>query len=83
MIVIDHYKIDVKFERQIKDINPSLKIMVIDDTYQKHYCDILLNHNIYAKKKNYKKLVPKNCKFYTRIELPSRVKPLEFRALNL
>ncbi|MDC0933409.1 UDP-2,4-diacetamido-2,4,6-trideoxy-beta-L-altropyranose hydrolase [Arcobacteraceae bacterium] len=62
MIVIDHYKIDATFEKQIKCINPSLKIMVIDDTYQKHYCDILLNHNIYAKRKNYKKLVPKKCK---------------------
>jgi len=33
--------------------------MVLDDTYKAHHCDILLNHNIYAKKKHYKDLVPK------------------------
>jgi UDP-2,4-diacetamido-2,4,6-trideoxy-beta-L-altropyranose hydrolase len=36
--------------------------MVLDDIYEKHYCDILLNHNIYAKKQKYKDLVPKKCK---------------------
>ncbi len=35
--------------------------MALDDTYEKHYCDILLNHNIYAKAEKYKDLVPKWC----------------------
>lgn len=35
--------------------------MSFDDTYEKHYCDILLNHNISADKKKYKDLVPKSC----------------------
>ena len=61
MIVIDHYKIDYDFEKKLKNENPNLKIFVFDDTYEKHYSDILLNHNISANKKKYKNLVPKNC----------------------
>ena len=61
MIVIDHYGIDYNFEKQLKDHNPSLIIMSLDDTYERHYCDILLNHNISADSKKYTDLVPKNC----------------------
>lgn len=61
MIVIDHYGIDYNFEKQLKTQNSSLKILSFDDTYEKHYCDILLNHNISADKKKYKGLVPKHC----------------------
>jgi len=32
-----------------------------DDVYEKHYCDILLNHNIYADAGKYKDLVPDFC----------------------
>ncbi len=35
--------------------------MALDDTYEKHYCDTLLNHNIYAKTEKYKDLIPKWC----------------------
>ena len=61
MIIIDHYGIDYNFEKQLKIQNSSLKILSLDDTYEKHYCDIILNHNISAKKEKYKSLVPKNC----------------------
>ena len=61
MLIIDHYEIDYNFEKELKTKNPKLKIMVLDDTYERHYCDILLNHNIYAKAKKYKDLVPKWC----------------------
>lgn len=61
MIVIDHYGIDYNFEEQLKIKNPTLKIMVLDDTYEKHYCNILLNHNIYGDETKYKKLVPQDC----------------------
>ncbi|RXJ77273.1 UDP-2,4-diacetamido-2,4,6-trideoxy-beta-L-altropyranose hydrolase [Arcobacter sp. F155] len=62
MIVIDHYGIDFSFEKKLKKANPSLKIFVLDDTYERHYCDTLLNHNISADKKRYKGLVPNSCK---------------------
>jgi len=61
LVIIDHYGIDYKFEKKLKKLNPKLKILSFDDTYEKHHCDILLNHNIYADKKKYKSLVPKEC----------------------
>ncbi|MDQ1244586.1 MAG: UDP-2,4-diacetamido-2,4,6-trideoxy-beta-L-altropyranose hydrolase, partial [Campylobacterota bacterium] len=61
MIVIDHYGIDYEFEKKLKTNNSKLKILSLDDTYKKHHCDILLNHNISADKKKYKDLVPKSC----------------------
>jgi len=61
LLIIDHYEIDYSFEKKLKEKIPSLKILSFDDTYEKHYCDILLNHNIYADKKKYKDLVPKKC----------------------
>ena len=61
MIVIDHYGIDCIFEKKLKDENPNLKIFVFDDTYEKHHCDILLNHNISGNIKKYNNLVPQNC----------------------
>jgi len=61
MIVIDHYGIDYKYEKLLKENNPNLKVMVLDDTYEKHHCDILLNHNISADIKRYKGLVPSWC----------------------
>ena len=61
MLVIDHYGIDDKYEKKLKTLNPKLTIMVLDDIYKKHYCDILLNHNISANKSRYKDLVPDHC----------------------
>jgi len=61
ILVFDNYNINNKFEKYIKD-KTKVKILSFDDTYQKHYCDILLNHNIGANKKRYKNLVPKRCK---------------------
>ncbi len=60
LLVIDSYDIDSEFEKYIKE-NSKIKILSFDDTYEKHHCDILLNHNISADKKKYKSLVPKNC----------------------
>lgn len=61
LIVIDCYAIDAEYEKELKIQNPTLKILSLDDTYEKHHCDILLNHNIYADAKKYKNLVPKSC----------------------
>lgn len=61
MIIIDHYGMDYEFEKRLKELNPNLKIFVFDDTYEKHHCDILLNHNISGDKNRYKNLVPKDC----------------------
>lgn len=61
MIVIDHYGIDHNFEKKLKENNNNLKIFAFDDTYNKHYCDILLNPNIYGDLNRYKNLVINSC----------------------
>ena len=61
LVVIDSYDIDYSYEKQLKTQNPKLKLLTFDDTYEKHYCDILLNHNINADGKKYKGLVPEYC----------------------
>jgi len=60
MIIIDHYGIDYRYEKLLKE-KTGVKIFVLDDTYEKHHCDILLNHNIGADKTRYKGLVPEEC----------------------
>ncbi|WNZ00083.1 UDP-2 [Sulfurospirillum sp. 'SP'] len=60
LLVIDHYNIDIAYERAIKEAT-QVEILSFDDTYQPHHCDILLNHNISANKKRYKDLVPPSC----------------------
>jgi len=60
-LIIDSYDINYQYEKIIK-AETMVKILSFDDTYQKHECDILLNHNISANKKEYLPLVPKKCK---------------------
>jgi UDP-2,4-diacetamido-2,4,6-trideoxy-beta-L-altropyranose hydrolase len=59
-IVFDHYGIDVAFEKKVKEVS-GVSILSFDDTYVKHHCDILLNHNISADKEQYRGLVPEQC----------------------
>jgi UDP-2,4-diacetamido-2,4,6-trideoxy-beta-L-altropyranose hydrolase len=59
-VIFDHYGIDDKFEKIVKE-RTGVQILSFDDTYEKHYCDILLNHNIYANAEKYKGLVPEFC----------------------
>lgn len=61
MVVFDSYNIDYDYEKYIKQTN-NVKILSFDDTYENHYCDILLNHNISGDKNKYKGKVPKFCK---------------------
>ena len=60
MIIIDHYGIDHNYEKALKEIT-GITIFVLDDTYEKHYCDILLNHNVSADESRYSENVPENC----------------------
>lgn len=60
VVVFDHYGIDAAYEKQIKE-QTGVTILILDDTYQAHHCDILFNPNIYAKSERYTSLVPKHC----------------------
>lgn len=59
-LVVDNYEIKYEQEKEIKK-QTNIKLVCLDDTYEKHYCDILINHNISADEKKYKNLVPKTC----------------------
>lgn len=56
-VVIDHYDINYNDEFKIKE-QTGCEIFVLDDLYKRHYCNILLNHNIYAKAYKYRDKVP-------------------------
>lgn len=56
-VIFDHYGIDAMYEKKIKE-STSITIVSLDDTYQKHCCDILINPNIYAQEERYHHLVP-------------------------
>lgn len=60
LLVIDHYGIDAVYEQTVKEAT-GVKILSLDDTYEKHHCDILLNPNLYADVKRYEGLVPNGC----------------------
>lgn len=60
LVVIDNYQIDYKYEQILKE-KTDVEILAFDDTYEKHYCDILLNHNLSADESRYKGLVPDTC----------------------
>ncbi len=59
-VVFDHYGIDEHFEKQVKE-ESGAEIIALDDTYERHHCDILLNHNLYADPAKYATLVPDHC----------------------
>jgi len=60
LLVIDHYRIKYEQEKYLKE-KTGVKIFAVDDTYEKHNCDILLNHNISANPKKYKTKIPPYC----------------------
>jgi UDP-2,4-diacetamido-2,4,6-trideoxy-beta-L-altropyranose hydrolase len=62
-VVFDHYGIDAVFEKKIKEAT-GVTILSFDDTYEAHYCDILLNHNISADLTRYRGLVPEQCELH-------------------
>lgn len=60
-IIIDHYAIDITWERSIRKHIPN--VMVIDDIADRqHDCDILLDQNFYqSAESRYLNLVPSHC----------------------
>lgn len=61
LLVIDHYGVSAADEKLIKE-QTSVQILSFDDNYKGHFCDYLLNVNIYAQPPKYVNLVPKGCK---------------------
>lgn len=60
MVIFDHYGIHADYEKFIKE-QTGITVFSLDDTYEPHHCDILLNHNISANANRYAGLVPSHC----------------------
>jgi UDP-2,4-diacetamido-2,4,6-trideoxy-beta-L-altropyranose hydrolase len=46
-IIVDHYALDSHWHHKINDNNKNIKILVINDLFDKsHHCDLFLNQNI-------------------------------------
>ena len=60
-IIVDHYDLDIEWEKQIKKYVE--KLIVIDDLANRnHVCDLLLDQNLYENMEDrYSDLVPANC----------------------
>ncbi len=63
-LIIDSYDINYVFEEQLKIKNPNLKILSFDDMIKPHCADIVINHGIQAKEKEYKKILSKDTKLF-------------------
>lgn len=63
LVFIDHYGFTPKDEKAIKE-HTSAKICCFDDTYEPHFCDFVLNVNLYADAKKYQNLLPAQCEVF-------------------
>jgi len=59
-VIVDNYNFTFEHEKRFKKLFPNIKLTVFDDTYEKHFCDEIVNCNLYAKKEKYK--IPSFCK---------------------
>jgi len=51
-LIIDNYQISYQDEKKLKN-TLNIKLSVFDDTYERHYCDEILNHNVSADRHKY------------------------------
>jgi len=51
-LIIDNYQVSYEDEKKLKD-TLNIKLSVFDDTYERHYCDEILNHNVSADRQKY------------------------------
>ena len=52
-IIVDNYNFTCEDEKRFKALFPDIKLILFDDTYEKHCCDEIINHNLGAKKEKY------------------------------
>ncbi|WP_457564436.1 UDP-2,4-diacetamido-2,4,6-trideoxy-beta-L-altropyranose hydrolase [Caminibacter sp.] len=53
-VVIDSYTFGIENEKKFKKFFPDIKLICFDDTYEEHFCDLIINPNIYADTSKYK-----------------------------
>jgi len=52
-VIVDNYNFTFENEKEFKKLFPDIKLIVFDDTYEKHFADLIINHNLGAKKEKY------------------------------
>ena len=52
-MIVDNYNFTYEDEKRFKTLFPHIKLIVFDDTYEKHFADVIINHNLGAKKEKY------------------------------
>ena len=60
-LIVDNYEFTLEDEKKIK-AESSVRLSVFDDTYQEHFCDEVINHNLGSSAKKYRHRVPSFCK---------------------
>jgi UDP-2,4-diacetamido-2,4,6-trideoxy-beta-L-altropyranose hydrolase len=68
-VIVDNYNFTYEDEQKFKELFPDIKLICFDDTYEKHFCDEIININLYAKPEKYKDKIPE----FTKINI---IKPL-------
>lgn len=58
--IIDHYGYTREDEIKYKQFSGQFLVSV-DDTFEQHHCDVVLNQNLYASPHHYRSLVPDDC----------------------
>ena len=53
-VIVDNYNFTYEDEKKFKTLFPEIKLICFDDTYEKHFCDEIINVNPAAKKEKYK-----------------------------
>jgi len=52
-VIVDNYNFTLEDEKKFKKLFPNIKLIVFDDTYERHFADLIINHNLGAKKEKY------------------------------
>ncbi|AZV47274.1 UDP-2,4-diacetamido-2,4,6-trideoxy-beta-L-altropyranose hydrolase [Nautilia sp. PV-1] len=68
-VIIDNYNFTYENEKNFKKLFQNIKLVCFDDNYEKHFCDEIININLYAKPEKYKSKNPE----FTKINI---IKPL-------
>lgn len=63
LLIVDSYEISSKYEKKLLQ-KISCKTLFFDDTFKKHYSNIVLNHGIQVKKHSYTSLLSQKTKLF-------------------
>jgi len=54
-VIVDNYNFTYENEKEFKNLFPHITLIIFDDTYERHFADLIINHNLGVKKEKYEK----------------------------